>query len=138
MLRRFRWIGALAICVSFGTAAGAEEPRRPAASAVKAQEAPRTGGWDDSHMRSNHNGRPAAPVTRPPIQGSSGYGALAAGTSETRTEVPVTLETTTQRGWEQGPLRTLPKQEAKKSSSSGSGISRGSQLRAGSVSSGRR
>ena len=68
---------------------------------MKAQSEPAshehaTQGWDDSHMRSKYNARPS-PVTRPPIEGLSGYGALANGTSETRTEVPTTLEVATQR-----------------------------------------
>ena len=89
--------------------------------------------WDDSHMRSNHV-QPTGPVTRPPIQGSSGYGQLADGTAEpARTTVPETLGAATQREWQQGPLRVSQprvKREAKRAT----GPTRGSALREGAVS----
>ncbi len=89
---------------------------RQGALAVQAPQKPVLfpvgGGWDDSHMRSNFHRSRGGPATRLPIQGSSGYGAMLAGTSETRIEVPEALESATQRDWEQGPLsepRPAPK-----------------------------
>jgi len=99
-----------------------------------AEEAPPTApSWDDSHMRSNHV-QPTGPVTRPPIQGASGYSQLADGTAEpTRTTVPETLESATQRQWEQG--RLVPADERpKRHLKPGSGPVRGSALRQGAVS----
>ena len=88
-------------------------------------------------MLSNHV-QPTGPVTRPPIRGASGYGQLADGTAEpTRTSVPNTLETATQRQWQQGPLQPAearPERKLKRAS----GPVRGSALRQGSVSNRRR
>ncbi len=94
--------------------------------------------WDGSHMRSNHWNRDTTPVTRPAIQGASGYGAMAAGTATpTKLEVDRKLEATTQREWQQGPLAPNTRQPARQASSEptsprgvNSGITRGSKLRA--------
>ena len=98
-----------------------------------------TPAWDDSHMRSNHQ-RPTGPTTRPAIQGVSGYGQLEAGTAEpTRMAVPETLPTATQRQWQQGPLNASSAgTRTKRKASPASAPARGSALRAGAVSRGRR
>lgn len=129
MLHRARWIGTFGILglllapLGLGAETSTADQKAKPAPAVAPEKAV-AHGWDDSHMRSNfHNA--ANKVTRPPIQ---------VGTAETRMTVPETLETTTQRNWEQGPLNPAgPKAQAKGKTGGGSGISRSSKLRAGAV-----
>jgi len=146
---RRSWL-CISMVFSLGAAAGWAEA--PAANeAAKAGATPSEAGasqatqsqaaaWDDSHMQSRYQTTP--PTTRPRISGESGYGALASGSSETRTAVGEAVEFSTQRQWKQGAL--TPSAQPPSDASAGSdrnhtpGISRGSALRAGSVSSGRR
>jgi hypothetical protein len=103
----------------------------PAADAVAARDLPDAGAaWDDSHMRSRYQETPR--TRRPRITGESGHGALASGSAETNAAVAEGLEFTTQRQWVQGPLGSSSAQAAPSASdrSSGSGITRGSALRA--------
>jgi hypothetical protein len=133
MLNRTRWIGIAGVAGLLLTPLGvaAEDAKlKPTAAAAEAQKE-----WTDVHMRSNFSKSTGERVTRPPIQGSSGYGALAAGTAETRTQVPETLESATQRDWEQGPLNSTEPARAAQKSRNSSGISRASALRAGARSS---
>ena len=145
MLHHVRWIGILGL-LAVPLGAGAESPEAGEAEQPRTQLAPRPqaqpqaarAGWNDSHMRSNFNASASGRATRPPVQGASGYGALADGSSETRTQIPDTLETTTQRNWEQGPLRPTATKREKPANKGGSGrISRGSTLRGGAVSNSR-
>lgn len=114
--------------------AEAPQPSRPAPPAVGAPPP----AWDGSHMRSNHSRSSTSRVTRPPIQGTSGYGAMAAGTATpTRHAVARTLEQTTQREWRQGSLgRSAPRHRPQASTPPTSprgvnaGLTRGSKLRA--------
>ena len=141
MLHRVRWIGSLGIVGWLATPLGGSaeavsaERAKPVAPIAASQPRPETAAWSDAHMRSNFNAAAANKATRPPVQGSSGYGAFAAGTAETRTQVPETLETVTQRQWEQGSFKGRSKRT--RSASPGrrpTGFSRASSLRAGAVS----
>ncbi len=134
MLGRNHWIGIVGITGMLLTplGVGAEEPSAKTPPVGAAPPA-----WSDAHMRSKFV-KPSGKATRPAIQGSSGYGALAAGTSETRMRVPENLESATQRDWEQGPLKAGGQtQPSQKASRGGSGISRGSAIRSGAKSGGR-
>ena len=94
--------------------------------------------WDDSHMQSRYQATP--PSSRPRFSGESGYGALASGGgTATKTAVSEEIEYTSERQWIQGALTSSkPTANTATPSKGGSGISRGSQLRASSVSSSRR
>ena len=125
---------AMSMTMAWGTSAWAETPRPPAQpSASPAPSAP----WDESHMRSRYQETPRG--KRPLITGESGYGALASGSSQTATRVSPELEFTSQREWAQGPLSTSSSANAASGSESSpqpSRISRGSAIRAASVTGG--
>jgi hypothetical protein len=131
---RIGWL-ALAAVMTTGASALADEPAAtPTPTAHGA-------GWDDSHMQARYQETPRS--KRPRITGESGYGALASGSAAASKEVSEKIEFTSQRQWVQGPLSTSSARKPKTSPSAtsgdaSSGISRGSALRAGSVSSGRR
>jgi hypothetical protein len=126
------WLAlATAVTVAVGAVAAAEEPRAQSPSPA----------WDDSHMQARYQETPR--TNRPRITGESGYGALASGSAEASKQVSEEIEYTSQRQWIQGQLSTSNSRKPKTEASalrgdSGSGIVRGSALRAGSVSSGRR
>jgi hypothetical protein len=124
-MRRESLVLAFAGLLVAGSAA-AEEPAAPAPERAAASSA---SAWDESHMQSRYQATP--PSTRPKLTGESGYGALASGSSETRTVVPEAIEYTSQRQWVQGALSTSTQASgaATSESSSSSGISRASTLR---------
>ncbi len=135
---RIGWL-ALATVVTVGASASADEPA--AAPAPVATAAAQGAAWDDSHMQARYQETPR--TKRPRITGESGYGALASGSAAASKEVSEEIEFTSQRQWIQGQLSTSNSRKPKTSESAlggdkSSGIIRGSALRAGAVSTGRR
>ncbi|HEY8121602.1 MAG TPA: hypothetical protein VII78_09810 [Myxococcota bacterium] len=130
-------IGMLVLAIAMGTSAGAWAETPDAAAGSNASTAAAAGAkWDDSHMQSRYQETPR--TKRPRLVGESGYGALASGSSATSQRVSEGIEFTSQRQWIQGELPTSASANGAASGSSGGDhISRGSQLRAGSVSTGR-
>jgi hypothetical protein len=126
---------AVLIGMAVSAAAWADAPANESVAADSGAQ------WDDSHMQSRHQDTPGG--SRPRLTGESGYGALATGSTKSSDQVATELEFTSQRQWTQGALPTGSAAGANGAGSaangSGSaGLSRGSQLRAGAVHSGRR
>jgi hypothetical protein len=138
MQRSGLWISiAFALCAA---GSGAETPAVSAAPPAGAPPERAAPAWDDSHMQSRYQTTP--PTNRPRISGESGYAALTSGSSETRTAVSESVENATQRQWTQGALSSvvtpvIPSSSGGKGANNTPRIPRGSQLRAGAVSSGR-
>jgi hypothetical protein len=119
-----------------GSAASAETPAATEEAAPERAPVAASGaGWDDSHMASRYQETPRS--SRPRVMGESGYGALASGSAATQEQVPDGIEFTTQRQWVQGAFSSSKSKadEPRGPQRSGSGIVRGSTLRANSVSS---
>lgn len=126
---------AVLMAMAAGAAAWADAPAKESAAADSGAQ------WDDSHMQSRHRDTPRG--SRPRLTGESGYGALASGSAKSSDRVATELEFTSQRQWTQGALPTgsTAGSNGAGSAANGSGsagLSRGSQLRAGAVHSGRR
>jgi hypothetical protein len=117
-----------------GGVAAAETPAAPGEAPRERAPAQSGAAWDDSHMASRYQETPRS--NRPRIVGESGYGALASGSAATQEQVPDGIEFTTQRQWVQGAFSSSKSkaQEPSGPQRSGSGITRGSTLRANAVS----
>jgi hypothetical protein len=130
-----RLLAAVAIAMAASVGAWADTPASGSTGGTTGAQ------WDDSHMQSRHQDTPR--TSRPHLTGESGYGALASGNATASAPTVQELEFTSQREWEQGALSTGSKAKAEaaasasQSSTSGA-IPRGSALRAGAVSQGRR